>query len=304
MIIFSSLRSFTYAIMFATPYILTGLSVIFAYKAGIFNIGVEGQYVIGGIATLFTAVKFGELPPYVLIPLCMIVAVVASGLWGALIAFLNIKFKVNNIISMIMFNWIALYLSNFIIENCGLLNLSVTTVSVDISKNANMRIPKQLISDMKLCNATNVGIIIAILMAFLVYFILEKTTIGYEVKSVGLNSDASKAAGMKVNRIKCFTLSASAMLAGLGGALQLMGMSKRLCIYTSQEGYGFGGIVVALTAFINPILSIFTGLIYGAMKYSSRALNLVGIPTQVIDAIVGFVVYIIAILQILKERKK
>lgn len=304
MIIFSSLRSFTYAIMFATPYILTGLSVIFAYKAGIFNIGAEGQYVIGGVATLFVAVKLGELPPYVLIPLCMIVAVVASGLWGSLIAFLNIKFKVDNIIAMIMFNWIALYLSNFIIENCGLLNTSVNTVSVNISENANMCLPKQFIKDMSLCNATNVGIIIAILVAFLVYFILEKTTIGYEIKSVGLNSDASKAAGISVNKIKCLTLSVSAMLAGLGGALQLMGMSKRLCIFTSQEGYGFGGIVVALTAFINPILSIFTGLIYGAIKYSGRALNLIGMPTQIIDAIVGFIVYIIAILQVVKRRKK
>ena len=135
----------------------------------------------------------------------------------------------------------------------------------------------------------------AVALTVLVYFIIEKTTLGYELKAVGYNKHAAEYAGINVNRSILTSLSISGALGGIAGALLLLGMGGRISIFTSQEGYGFAGIVVALIGVTNPFGVFVAGLFYGAMTYGGSKLNLVGAPTQVVNIIMGTIVFFIAI---------
>ncbi|MDD7673785.1 MAG: hypothetical protein PUJ12_03205, partial [Oscillospiraceae bacterium] len=150
-------------------------------------------------------------------------------------------------------------------------------------------------------------ILVAIVLTIAVYFIIEKTTLGYELKAVGFNKNAAEYGGINVNRSILTSLAISGALAGIGGALLLLGMGGRISVFSSQEGYGFAGIVVALIGVTNPFGVFAAGLFYGAMTYGGSKLNLVGAPTQVVSIIMGTIVFFIAISSIfsyLKNLKK
>ena len=134
-----------------------------------------------------------------------------------------------------------------------------------------------------------------VLLTVVVWLIIDKTTLGYRLKAVGFNKSAAEYGGINVNRSILTALAISGALAGLGGALQLMGMGSRISVFSSQEGFGFAGIVVALMGCSNPFGVLAAGLFYGALIYGGSKLNLVGAPTQVVDIIVGTVVFFIAI---------
>lgn len=293
--VFASVKSLSYCVVYATPYIATGLSVAFSFKTGVFNIGAEGQFVIGSMSACVVGILFGNLPSGILIPLCMITAAAAGAVWGMIVGFLKTKWGINEVLSMIMFNWIAFYLSNYIAGIPAIHNEGTAEATRNISDNARILLPSGMIDQLGLCSTANWGIIMAIVMTVIVYFVIEKTTLGYELKAVGSNKSAAEYGGINVNRSILTALAISGALAGLGGALQLMGMGGRISVFTSQEGFGFAGIVVALIGVSNPIGVFIAGLFYGALTYGGGRLNLVGAPTQVVDIIVGTVVFFIAI---------
>lgn len=293
--VFSSVKSLSYCVVYATPYIATGLSVAFSFKTGVFNIGAEGQFVVGSMSACVVGILFGNLPSAVLIPLCLIAAAVAGAVWGMIVGFLKTKWGINEVLSMIMFNWIAFYLSNYIAGIPAIHNEGTAEATRNVSANARMLLPGDLIDNLGLCNTANWGIFLAIVLTLIVYFVIEKTTLGYELKAVGSNRSAAEYGGINVNRSILTALAISGALAGIGGALQLLGMGGRISVFTSQEGFGFAGIVVALIGVSNPLGVFIAGLFYGALKYGGGRLNLVGAPTQVVDIIVGTVVFFIAI---------
>lgn len=292
---FKNVKSISYCIAYATPYIITGLSVAFSFKTGVFNIGAEGQFVVGAMAACVTAILAGSLPKAVLIPLCFIAAMLAGAIWGMIVAFLKTKWGINEVLSMIMFNWIAFYLSNFIADIPAIHNEGTAEATKFISDNAKITFGENLIKNLKLCPVANWGIIVAILLTILVYLIIEKTTLGYQLKAVGYNKNAAEYGGISSNRSIFTALAISGALSGLAGAIQLMGIGYRISIFSGQEGFGFAGIVVALIGCSNPFGVFMAGLFYGALKYSGGKLNLVDVPTQVVDIIVGTVVFFIAI---------
>lgn len=305
--VFNGTKGLSYCITYATPYIVVGLSVAFSFKTGVFNIGAEGQYVMGSMAACVTAILLPNLPKPVLIPLCFLVAMIAGAIWGMVVAFLKTKWGINEVLSMIMFNWIAFYLSNFIAGLPAIKNDGTAEATKYISENAKTNFSEELIAKLGLCNVANWGIFVAIILTVLVWFIIEKTTLGYQLKAVGFNKNAAEYGGISSNRSIFTALAISGMLAGLGGALQLMGMGNRISIFSGQEGYGFAGIVVALIGCSNPFGVLAAGIFYGSLRYSGGKLNLVGVPTQVVDIIIGTVVFFIAISTIftyLKYLKK
>ena len=271
----TSLKGFSYVIVYSIPYIVVGLSVAFSFKTGVFNIGAEGQFVVGSMAAAVVGILAGGLPKILLIPLCFLAAMIAGAAWGVLVGFLKTKWGINEVLSMIMFNWVAFYLSNFI----------AAEATKNISENASTLLSKDVINSLGLCPTANWGILVAIAVTVLVWFIIEKTTLGYELKAVGSNKFAAEYGGINVNRSILTALAISGALAGLGGALQLMGMGSRISVFSSQEGFGFAGIF------------------YGALTFGGSKLNLVGAPTQLINVIVGTVVFFIAI-SIIFERLK
>ncbi len=293
--IFSNTKNLSYCIVYGTPYIVVGLSVAFSFRTGVFNIGAEGQFVMGSLAACVVGILCGSLPKILLIPLCFLAAAVAGAIWGVIVGFLKNKWGINEVLSMIMFNWIAFYLSNFIADFPAIHNEGTAEATRTVSDNARTLLPAGLIEKFNLCPTANWGILVAVILTVVVYFVIEKTTLGYELKAVGFNKSAAEYGGISVNRSILTALAISGALAGLGGALQLLGMGGRISIFTSQEGFGFAGIVVALIGVSQPFGVLLAGLFYGALTYGGGKLNLVKAPTQVVDIIVGTVVFFIAI---------
>ena len=305
--IFSSIKSISYCIVYATPYIATGLSVAFSFKTGVFNIGTEGQFVVGSMSACVVGILLADLPPFVLIPLCFLAAALAGALWGTIVGILKTRWGINEVLSMIMFNWIAFFLSNYIAGFPAIHSEGNAEATRNISDNARILFSKDFISRLNLCPTANWGILVAIVLTVVVYIIIEKTTLGYELKAVGFNKNAAEYGGINVNRSILTSLAISGALAGIGGALLLLGMGGRISVFSSQEGYGFAGIVVALIGVTNPFGVFVAGLFYGAMTYGGSKLNLVGAPTQVVSIIMGTIVFFIAISSIfsyLKNLKK
>ena len=300
----TSLKGFSYVVVYSVPYIVVGLSVAFSFKTGVFNIGAEGQFVVGSMAAVCTGILAGNLPKPVLIPLCFIAAMAAGALWGVIVGVLKTRWGINEVLSMIMFNWIAFYLSNFIAGIPAIKNDGSAEATKNIADNASLLFSKDFIKNAGLAPTANWGFIFAILATLLVWFIIEKTTLGFELKAVGSNKFAAEYAGINVNRSILTALAISGALAGLAGALQVMGMGKRISIFTSQEGFGFAGIVVALIGCSNPFGVFIAGLFYGALMYGGSKLNLEGVPTQLINVIVGTVVFFIAISVIFENLKR
>ena len=291
----TSLKGFSYVIVYSIPYIVVGLSVAFSFKTGVFNIGAEGQFVMGSMAAAVVGILAGGLPKIVLIPLCFLAAMLAGAIWGVIVGVLKTKWGINEVLSMIMFNWVAFYLSNFIAGIPAIHSDGTAEATKNISDNASTLLSKDLINRLGLCPTANWGILVAIAVTVLVWFIIEKTTLGYELKAVGSNKFAAEYGGINVNRSILTALAISGALAGLGGSLQLMGMGSRISVFSSQEGFGFAGIVVALIGCSNPFGVLIAGIFYGALTYGGSKLNLVGAPTQLINVIVGTVVFFIAI---------
>ena len=300
----TSLKGFSYVIVYSVPYIVVGLSVAFSFKTGVFNIGAEGQFVVGSMAAVCTGILAGNLPKPVLIPLCFLAAMAAGAVWGIIVGVLKTRWGINEVLSMIMFNWIAFYLSNFIAGIPAIKNDGSAEATKNIADNASLLFSKDFIKSAGLAPTANWGFIIAIIATLLVWFIIEKTTLGYELKAVGSNKFAAEYGGINVNRSILTALAISGALAGLAGALQVMGMGKRISIFTSQEGFGFAGIVVALIGCSNPFGVLVAGLFYGALMYGGSKLNLEGVPTQLINVIVGTVVFFIAISVIFENLKR
>ena len=302
--IFSSVKNLSYCVVYATPYIVAGLSVAFSFKTGVFNIGAEGQFVMGAMAACCVGILFGDLPSVILIPLCFAVSMIVGAVWGIVVGVLKTKWGINEVLSMIMFNWIAFYLSNYIATRPIIHSDGNSNATKTISDAARTLLPESMIKGLNLAPTANWGILVAILLTILVWYIIEKTTLGYELKAVGFNKHAAEYGGISVNRSILTALGISGAMSGIAGALHLMGMGGRIPVFAGQEGYGFAGIVVALIGMTNPFGVFIAGLFYGALKYGGGKLTLVGAHGEVVDIIVGTVVFFIAISGLFAYVKK
>lgn len=297
--VFSQPKYIAWSVVYASPLILTGLSVAFAFRTGVFNIGAEGQFIVGSLAACVVGISV-HAPAPIHIVLCILAAMAAGAIWGAIVGILKVKKGINEVLSYIMFNWIAFYLSNFVVNLKVFHRTTGGEATKDILDSAKIRAPQFLITATR-CTAVNWGIVLAIVLAIVVWFIINKTTLGFKLRAVGFNQFAAQYAGINSGRSVMTAMAISGGLAGLGGAIQLMGMSGRLSQLAGQEGYGFEGITVALIGSSNPIGCIFAGLFYGAMKYGGTKLSLIHAPSEVVDIIMGTIIIFIAVSHIFKR---
>lgn len=303
--VFGQVKYITWSIVYAAPLILTGLSVAFSFRTGVFNIGAEGQFVVGSIAACTVGILF-DLPAPIHILLCIAAAVAAGAVWGIIVGFLKVKRGINEVLSYIMFNWIAFYLSNYIVNLSAIHRTGGGEASKDVADSARILAP-EFITKLTRCTAANWGIVIAVVAAVLVWFVISKTTLGYQLRAVGFSKTAAEYGGINTNKMFLTAMAISGALAGLGGAVQTLGMAGRVSQFASQEQYGFQGITVALIGSSNPVGCIFAGLFYGAMKYGGGKLSLVKAPAEVVDIIMGIIIFFIAIAHMFKvifNRKK
>lgn len=296
--VFSKPKYLVYTLIYASPIILTGLSVAFSFRTGIFNIGAEGQYIVGSLAACILGI-FVKLPAVLEIPLCLAGAMAAGFLWSMIVGIMKVKRGIHEVLSFIMFNWIAFYLQNYVVNLKAVHKEGGGEATKDVSDSARILWPKAF-RDFLDCSQANAGIVIAIVAAIIIYVIIEKTTLGFQLKAVGFNASAARFAGINSDRSVLVALGISGALAGLGGAVQTLGMGGRLSQLAAQEGLGFEGISVALIGASSPIGCIFAGIFYGAMKYGGSKLTMVHAPSEVVDIIMGFVIIFIAISHVFK----
>jgi simple sugar transport system permease protein len=286
-----------WTIIKATPLILTGLSIAFAFKTGLFNIGAEGQFIIGALVATMVGAGL-DLPAIIHIPLTLLMAALGGAVWGGFAGWLKSKFGINEVIATIMLNWIAFYLSNFMIRTTWLSRPNSET-SIDINESASIGID-WMTSLVGPATKVNWGIIISIILVLLIAFILFKTTLGFELRGVGYNKFGAEYAGINVNRSVLQSMAIAGLLAGVAGAIQVMGVSHNINVLAAQEGYGFDGIAVALIANSNPIGVIFSGLLFGAFKYGGTKMQTIEAPSEVINIVIGSIVYFIALSSVLR----
>ena len=295
--LFSKPKYLVWTLVYASPLIFTGLSVAFSFRTGVFNIGAEGQFVIGGLVACVLGIVL-KLPAGLHAIVCLVAAAAAGCIWSLIVGVLKVKRGIHEVLSFIMFNWIAFYLSNYVVNLPGIHRES-SEATQDVAASARLLMPEGLRSSLD-CSNAHWGIVLAVIAAVIIWVIIEKTTLGYKLKAVGFNSNGAEYGGIDANKSILTALGISGLLSGLGGAVQVLGMAGRLSQFAGQEGFGFEGITVALIGSSNPIGCIFSGLFYGAMKYGGSKLSIVKAPSEVVDIIMGCVVLLIAISHVFK----
>lgn len=271
-----------------TPYLLAGLAVAFAFRTGLFNIGVEGQLILGWLAAAWVGYAF-ELPKIIHLPLTLLAAAAAGAFWAFIAGFLKAKFQVHEVIATIMLNYTALYIANAVIRH-----LSDGGFKTErIQETASLRSP--FLRELTDNSSLHYGIIIALIMVAVMWFILEKTTRGYELKAVGFNHHAAEYAGMSVKKNVILAMTISGMFAGLGGAMEALGTFQNATIKAGFTGIGFDGIAVALLGANSPLGVIFGASLFGSLKYG--ALNMpsqAGIPEEIVSIIIALIIFFVA----------
>ena len=295
--IFSKPKYLVWTLVYASPLIFTGLSVAFSFRTGVFNIGAEGQFVIGGLVACVLGIVL-KLPAGLHAIVCLLAAAAAGCIWSLIVGILKVKRGIHEVLSFIMFNWIAFYLSNYVVNLPGI-HRDSSEATQDVAASARLLMPEGLRSTLD-CSNAHWGIVLAVIAAVIIWVIIEKTTLGYKLKAVGFNSNGAEYGGIDANKSILTALGISGLLSGLGGAVQVLGMAGRLSQFAGQEGFGFEGITVALIGSSNPIGCIFSGLFYGAMKYGGSKLSIVKAPSEVVDIIMGCIVLLIAIAHVFK----
>ncbi|QVY63719.1 ABC transporter permease [Cytobacillus gottheilii] len=272
-----------------TPYILAGLAVAFAFRTGLFNIGVEGQLIVGWLAAVWVGVAF-ELPKVIHLPLAVLAGAAAGALWAFIPGLLKARFRVHEVIVTIMMNYVALHVTNYIIR-------SVLSESSDrtelVHQSASLRSP--FFESLTDYSRLHWGIFIALICVFIMWFILEKTSRGYELKAVGFNQHASEYAGMNVKSNIIISMVISGAFAGLAGAMEGLGTFGYAATKGGFTGVGFDGIAVALLGANGPIGIILAAILFGSLKVGALNMPLeAGVPNELVDIIIALIVFFVA----------
>ena len=274
--------AFTVTLGKAVPVMLTGLAVAIAFRCSVFNIGAEGQLLIGAMCAALVG-AYVHLPMVLHLPLTILASMAGGMIWAFFPAVLKLKGNVNVVISTIMFNYIAQYLISYLIlgpfKGPG---ESPATATIDETAQLPDLLPKPYV--------LNLGFVLALVAVVAVYIILNRTSLGYEMRAVGFNPNASRTNGINVNRNMFLALLISGALAGLAGGIEVTGSRDKI-VNNFSANYGFSGIPVALMAHNNPFAIIFSALLIGAMRSGSAMMqSSAGISKNMVDVIQGLII--------------
>jgi simple sugar transport system permease protein len=311
--VFGKPKYMAWSVIKATPLIMTGLSVAFAFRTGLFNIGAEGQFILGSTVTALLG-YYLHLPALIHIPLVFFAGVFAGACWGAMAGYLKARFGIHEVISTIMLNWIALYSHNYVVAMPGFARR--TNISFDIQDSACITLLKHwklsetgrtwfaahpVLRDI-FKTPVNPGFLMAIFLVILVWYILNRTTLGYRLRAVGFNRDAAEFGGIDVKRSIVLSMFIAGGLAGAAGALQVMGVARNISTLAAMEGYGFDGIAIALIGNNSAFGCLFAGLLFGALKFGGVRIQSppVRAPMEIINIMIGTIVFFIAMPRLIK----
>ena len=286
--VFGNVSGFTQSLVKATPLLLVGLGICIAFRASVINIGAEGQIILGALGATSWALAFKTWPGWLLVPTTLIASFLCGAFWGFIPGVLKARFRVNEILSTVMLNAIALQLMNMLVRG-PLIDQAGVAAGTYLAQSE--RLPEaswlpRLIPQTLL----NAGALMAVALAFVVYLFLWRTTIGFRIRAVGLNPDASRYAGVNVPFYQALSLVLAGGLAGLAGAVEVMGVHHRL-LEGITSGYGFSGIVAALFGGLHPLGLIPAAWLFGSLLVGADKMQrAVQVPSALIDMLLGLVV--------------
>lgn len=278
---------FTESLVTATPYIFAGLSVALGFRCGLFNIGAEGQFFIGALCSAFVGYSIQGLPMIIHLPLAILGGALGGALWGMIPGYLKARFGAHEVVNTIMMNWIAFRLSDWLL-NGPMKSSGFRPVTPNVMETAEL--PRFFPDPLRF----NFGFVLALLAAYLVYWFLFKTTLGFEIRSVGANPDAAKYAGMNIIRNFVLVMFIAGGLAGLAGTAQVLGVDHWVGQGFSA-GYGFDAIALALLGKSHPFGVVLSALLFGFLRSGATDMqSMARIPIDIISIIQGMVIVFIA----------
>ncbi len=288
---FGDVYHLTETLRISTPYIFAGLAVALGFQGGLFNIGAEGQYFIGGLTTVYVGYSLTGLPMIIHLPLALLAGMIGGSVWAGIVGFLKAKTGAHEVINSIMMNYIAIRVAEFLLDVGGpMARPGYRPVSPEIQPSAYL--PQFFPSDPTI--RFNVGFILAIVAAIFIWWLLFKTTLGYEIRTVGLNPNAARYAGINVPKVIIITMLISGALAGLAASSDILGVIHFMPNAFSA-GYGFDAIALALLGNSHPAGVVLASLLFGALR--AGATNMQGIahiPVDITSILQGLIIIFIA----------
>jgi simple sugar transport system permease protein len=303
---FGSSNAFADTLVKATPLLLVGIGICISFRGDVINIGGEGQMIIGAVLATWVGLNFTGLPGWLTITLSMLAGFLGGAIWGGIPGVLKAYFSVNEILSTVMMNAIAVQLMNFLLRG-PMIDPAQAKLASQIPQTARLeeifRLPRLVPTRLHL------GALIAVILAVLVYILLWRTTLGYRIRAVGQNPHASRYAGIKVQRYVVLALLLSGAFAGLAGATQVFGVNYRMITDGSSSGFtgsaGFNGIVAALFGGLHPLLTIPASILFGALLVGANKMQrVVQVPSALITALNGLVVVFVVSSEIIRKQRQ
>ncbi len=273
----------------ATPLILTGLSVAFAFKTGLFNIGAAGQVLMGGLCATALALTL-NLPQPLILPLLLLAAALGGAVWAIVPGILKARFNVHEVVSTIMMNWIAYWVVYYTVP--AFFKGSFETESRMIPVSASLKVPE--LTSLFAGSYINLGLFVALASVFVIATVLNKTVLGYQLKAVGYNRFGAEYAGINVNKNIVLSMMISGALAGLGGACLYVGYASSMQLGILPS-IGFDGIAVALLAANSPLGVVGSALFFGILQTGKGFMSaMTNIPPEIGDTIIATIIYFAA----------
>ncbi|MBU0493287.1 MAG: ABC transporter permease [Chloroflexi bacterium] len=290
----------------AVPLLLVGLGICIAFRGNVINIGGEGQMIIGAILATVVGLTLSDWPGWAIIPLAMVAGFVGGAIWGGIPGILKAYFNVNEILSTVMMNAIAVQIMNFLLRG-PMIDPAQLELASRIPQTARLAVAFHL--PRLVPTRLHLGALLAVVLAFVVYILLWRTTLGYRIRAVGQSRDAARYAGINVPRYIVMSLLLSGAFAGLAGAVQVYGLNYRMITDGSATGFtgsaGFNGIVAALFGQLHPIGTIPAAFLFGALLVGANTLQRVmQVPSAFITALNGLVVIFVVSSEIWRRRRQ
>ena len=282
------------------PLILTALSFAVASRAGLFNIGMSGQALVGWVASVWFSLANPNIARPIMIPLVIIVGMLAGALWASVPGILKAFLGTSEVIVTIMMNYIALYLSTYFVHNVMNKNYLASTDKTNlVGKNASFR--TDWMADLTNNSRLNIGIFIALIAIVIIAILISKTTLGFEIRAVGLNPHASVYAGMSSKRIIVGSMLIAGALSGLGGVVEGMGTFQNFFVQGTSLSIGFDGMAVALLGQSSPIGILFSSLLFSILKVGAPGMRITGIPTEIVDIVIASIIFFVGIKYVIEK---
>ena len=292
----------------ATPLIFTGLAVALAFQCGLFNIGGEGQMVMGGFAITWIGFTFVKLPAFLLIPFCILGGAVVGGMWAAIPGYLKARRGVHEVVTTIMLNWIAVAFTQYLTmaykpEASWIPHTHKIAESARLSRMAEYLNAVGI--DFPKSNLLNTAVLLAICAVIFATFLLKRTKLGYEIRSVGFNPTAAECAGISVAKNTVLAMAISGAIAGLAGVNQVMGYKHRFR-YGVFEGLGFDGIGVAFIGRNSPLGVVLAALLFGILDHGGLAIDVsTRVPREIVLVLkAGILIFVVVSGEITKRLIK